>query len=99
MEEFELKILKKIDNNEKLTERELSELVWEFEVECNKEDNRRWSRSVETIVKIEERFFSICWEEGLTENQDNYFGNQPVEVKKETYEKTITVTKWIPLKK
>jgi hypothetical protein len=37
----------------------------------------------------------VEWEEGLTENQENEFYNQPYEVEKKTYEKTITVTEWV----
>ena len=32
---------------------------------------------------------------GLTEYQENAFYEQPYEVEKRTYEKTITVTEWI----
>ena len=35
---------------------------------------------------------------GLTECQENEFEDQPVEVRKHTYEKTIEVTEWIPIK-
>lgn len=35
---------------------------------------------------------------GLTECQENDFEDQPVEVRKHTYEKIIEVTEWIPIK-
>lgn len=96
---FEEIMVKKIDECEELTEAELSELVWEFDVDSEYGDNRRWSRAVTTIVELCGRFFSIDWEEGLTEYQENEFYNQPVEVIKNTYEKTITVTEWTPIEK
>lgn len=37
------------------------------------------------------------WENGLTENQENEYYDQPTEVKKVTTEKTITVTEWQPI--
>lgn len=94
-EHFPEIIVKKIDNGEKLTEKELRELICGYDVNTEYGDNRRWSRSVTTIVELEGRFFSIDWEEGLTECQENEYYNQPVEVKKNIYEKTITVTEWV----
>lgn len=94
---FEEIMVKKIENGEPLTEAELSEVVSEFAVESDYGDNRRWTRTVTTIVKLCDRYFSIDWEEGLTEYQENEFYNQPFEVRKETYEKTITVTEWVKI--
>ena len=93
-ESFEEYILKKIDKNESLTERELKTLVFDYEIEKEYGENRRWTRSVNTIISLLDRTFEICWEQGLTECQENEFYNQPVEVEKHTYEKTITVTEW-----
>lgn len=85
----------KIETGEKLTEKELSELVWGYSIETSYGDNNRWTRSVTSIVQLGDKYFSIDWEEGLTEYQDNEFFAQPVEVVKKTYEKTITVTEWV----
>lgn len=98
MDNYEIELLRKIDNGEELTRSELCDIIFEFEVEKEEGENRRWSRSVTTISKIGDRYFSTDWEEGLTECQDNEFWNQPIEVEMKTYEKTITVTKWIPVK-
>jgi len=91
---FEEIMLEKIDNGENLTERELSTLSGEYEVDRENGDNRRWSRSVSSYIQLEDRFFCVDWEEGLTESQPDEFYNQPYEVEKKTYEKTITVTEW-----
>lgn len=96
-EHFREIMLAKIDAKENLTEKELSEVVFGYEVDTEYGDNRRWTRTVTTIVELLGRFFSIDWEEGLTESQENEFYNQPVEVKKNTYEKTIVVTEWTPI--
>lgn len=69
-------------------------LIWECqEVDAEYGENRRWSRSVNTIVQIGDRFFSIGWEEGLTEMQPNeYLGDDIVEVRK--VKKVIEVEQW-----
>jgi hypothetical protein len=55
---------------------------------------RRWTESINTYVKILNRYFCITWERGLTENHDNEFYNQPVEVIKEEKVITTTVVNW-----
>lgn len=93
-------ILSKIDNGEELTENELSEFCWNFNiVDVSYGENRRWSRSVRSIIEIGGRYFALNWEEGLTECQENEFYNQPIEVEKKEYTKTITVTEWNEIKK
>ena len=92
MNDYEEKLLLKIDNGEELNESELSELSSEH-VDKIEGENRRWSRSVTSIVQLGERYFSIDWEEGLTEMQENEYDNQPVEVKQKT--EMVEVTKWI----
>ena len=94
-EHFEEIIAAKILNSESLTEQEIKELVWDYEIDREEGDNRRWTRSVTSIVKLCDKYFAIDWEEGLTECQENEYYNQPYEVVKHTYEKTITVTEWI----
>ena len=95
MDKWELELLTKIDNKEKLTESEISDLVCECEVEVKYGQNRRWSRSATTISKLGDRYFRIEWENGLTENQPDDFNNQPIEVELKEYEKTIIVKEWI----
>lgn len=94
-EYFDEVIIAKIENKEDLTDKELRTLVTEYDVETTYGENRRWNRSVTTIIQIKDRFFSIDWQEGLTELQEDYFDSQPVEVIRHTYEKVITVVEWI----
>lgn len=94
-EHFEEIMASKILNGEKLTEKEIKELVWDYEIDREEGDNRRWTRSVTSIVELCDKCFAIDWEEGLTECQENEYYNQPYEVVKRTYEKTITVTEWV----
>lgn len=98
MDNFEKEILAKIDSGEELSERELSRLVFDYEFDqAGNGSCGRWTEHMNTIVLIGERYFSIKWDRGLTECQENEFENQPVEVFKKEYEKTITVTEWIEL--
>lgn len=99
MDKYDEELLKKIDSGEELNTSELYDIIFEFEVENEKGENRRWLRSVRTISKIGDRYFAINWEQGLTECQENEYYEQPIEVEKVTYEKTITVTEWKEIKK
>lgn len=92
---FDEIMVKKIDDGESLTEKELKCAVFETnEIDREYGENRRWSRGVSSIVEMCGRYFCIVWDEGLTECQENEFYDQPYEVEKCTYEKTITVTEW-----
>ena len=95
MNEWELEVLRKVDNKEKLDESEISDLVSCYEVDVKYSDNRRWSRSATTIVELGDRYFKIEWENGLTENQPNEFCKQPIEVELKEYPKTIIVKEWV----
>lgn len=97
MKDFEKEMLEKIDAGEKLSESELAELCNEHSIWYQEGDKGRWTKSIESIVDLDGRYFSIIWECGLTEYQENEFWNQPVEVRKHTYEKIIKVTEWIPI--
>ena len=96
---FEEIIVNKIDNKENLTEDELSDIVNCYEVSTEYGENRRWSRTVTTIVSLKGRYFKVVWDEGLTESQEDSFYTQPYEVEKHTYEKTIIVTEWKRIEK
>lgn len=97
MKDFEKEMLAKIDAGEKLNENELARLCHKYSI-CNEEGcEHRWVREMESIVKLDGRYFSILWMRGLTEYQENEFEDQPVEVRKHTYGKTIEVTEWIPI--
>ena len=101
IEEFESKL-----KNKTFTEEELQELVQdylftnqgdriEYEIIDTIYDDElnRWSRNVQTIIKYRNKYYSILWEEGLTEYQDNGFYEQPYEVIKKT--KVIEQDYWI----
>lgn len=92
---FDEIMVEKIDKGEELTEKELRDMVFTCkQIYEESGENRRWTRSKMTIVELCERYFRVDWEEGLTECQEDEFYEQPVEVVKHTYQKTITVTEW-----
>lgn len=98
MKDFKKEMLAKIDAGEKLDRSELSRLCYEYSIYDEEGDDHRWTKEMESIVELGGRYFSIFWMRGLTECQESEFCDQPVEVRKHTYEKTIEVTEWIPIK-
>lgn len=98
-EHFEEIMCNKILNKEDLSEDELKRVVYDYEIESDYGENERWTRNVISICKLNGKYFSVNWNEGLTEMQPNDFYNQPDEVELKEYEKTITVREWIPVKK
>ena len=89
----------RFDNKEKFSEKEIRSLVWEMDtVEEIEGEDRRWSRGMQTIFKADDRYFSICWEKGLTEMQEDEYYDQPEEVSLIEETKTITVKNWVPVK-
>ena len=95
-EHFDEIMVQKIDNGETLTEDELKALVWEYHNVARIEgENRRWSRTVRSVIKLCGRYFEIEWEQGLTENQEDQFFEQPYEVEQDTYKKVVEVHNWV----
>lgn len=93
------RIFEDLQNGENLREDDLRYLVWNYEIDRENGENRRWSRTVTSIVEIGGKTYSIDWEEGLTECQENSFYDQPIEVRKHEYEKVVKVTEWLPVDK
>ena len=88
--------LNKLDNGEELTERECLDMAYEFDIENNYGDNRRWSRYVKTICKLNDRYFAIEWDQGLTEMQPDECYEQPYEVELNEYDevRTVHIREW-----
>ena len=77
------KILDKFDSGENLNEEEIRKLLeYELEEFRYEGENRRWSRGITSICQIGNRYFSVNWEEGLTEYQPDGHFEQPFEVEK-----------------
>ena len=95
----ENEVLNKLENQISLGAGTIRALIWDYKVENIEGEDHRWQREISTIIKIKDRYFQINWMRGLTENQEDDFWEQPFEVYPKTYQKTITVTDWIPKEK
>ena len=93
-EDWEEKFIKAFDNGEKFSESVLSNLI-DSEVDEIRYGARRWSETVNTVIEAKGRHFSIEWENGLTENQENTFDEQPIEVEKKKKKVTKIITTWV----
>ena len=92
--------LERFDKGEEFTRQELEKICWSFEeVDEIDGDCGRWTQNIKTIFVIDERYFAISWERGLTEYQEDEFYEQPCEVEEHTYRKTIAVREWKPIKR
>lgn len=99
---------KKLEDGEKLNEEELKALACEVEFSKSGEfehvaeiegDDHRWQRDVSTIVKAHGRYWRIEWMKALTENSEDEFWDQPVEVKPVTHVVPAhEVTEYVPAK-
>lgn len=90
-------MVKKIDNEEILTEKELSYFVEDTIVDIEG-DEHRWSRDVKSIVRSNEKLFAVDWDRGLTESQENMYYNQPYEVQKVTKKVVKEITEYVRMK-
>lgn len=91
---WEERIAIKLNNGERISESEISTMVYELdEVYQEEGDEGRWERHMTTVVDLLGDHYAIDWSRGLTESQENGFHEQPYKVKVE--EKEITVTKTI----
>lgn len=101
-EALENHIIEMIEAGEKLTEDEIEAMVLDGQFRYFEEEicDTSWNtRRIHTIVRLNDRFFEIDWERGLTEMQDNTYYCQPYEVEGHTHTKTITVTEWAKIDK
>lgn len=88
----------KLKKGEKLAEGEISEILWNNEeVYVEEGEDRRWSKSMLTVVKIDEKLYAIEWEKGLTEMQEDEFYEQPYPVNMEKRE-VVTIKTFITRK-
>lgn len=87
------RIARKLNSGVELSESEINGLIYNFEEVYREEgEDRRWSRSVLSVIKIGDKLYAIEWEHGLTENQDDAFWEQPYEVELNTREVVIKKT-------
>lgn len=57
------------------------------------DEPRRWSRFVTSICKLNDRYYVVEWDQGLTEMQEDYMLDGDI-YEVEPYEETIIVKRW-----
>lgn len=74
------KILRKINSRESLDSEELKSLIQNYQVESITDLPFAGILPTETIICIDDRYFSIYWNKGIGESVEDDFKCQPVEV-------------------
>ena len=90
MNEKDMEIIQKLNDEINLSESELSYLH-EYAIKDIEGDSGRWSRMISSIIEFNNQTYILFWENGLTEYQENSFYEQPVKVKIEKVTKVVTV--------
>ncbi len=89
-------ILNKIDSGYKFDEDELCSLVNTYSIFTEFGENLRFTRYASDVIDLNGRTFMIVSQRGLTDNLPDEYTEQPYEVVKYEYEKTIKVVEWRP---
>lgn len=88
--------IKKIDSGVDLTDNELEDFQ-SYSMEDIDGEQHRWTQDVESIIECDGRLFSLIWSQGLTEQCESFYCDQPIEIKKVETKKTITVIDYVPI--
>ena len=100
-------IIEKMYASEPLSEKELKLLATGWGSGCDAEpgefkiideiegDSGRWTKGMETIIQVGDDLWSIPWQQGLTEYQENEFWDQPVRVERK--ERVVTSVYYMPI--
>lgn len=93
-------LVERLEKGEPINEHEVEYMVDGFE-EVYREygDNRRWLRSVLSVVDVRGDLYAIDWDEALTESQENSYFTQPYPVRLEEVEVVRTETKIIEIER
>ena len=54
----------------------------------------RWTRHIITICKLNEHYYAVEWDAGLTDYGEDYFDEQPYEVFPEEEKQVFIINKW-----
>ena len=71
-------ILNKIKNKESLDQEELWNVLFEYDIYTEEEDDDRWYRYMSTISKLNNTYVVTNWKKGLTEYQDSEYDGNPI---------------------
>lgn len=88
-------IINKIQNGIELTSDEVERAVYNIDrVKTIEGEDRRWLKTCEVILKVEGKLYSLEYEKGLTECQENQYSSQ-IAVEVEEVEENVKVKKFI----
>ena len=94
IQKIQIDPLDKLKEGIELTEREISDFLWENELVYEEVgEDRRWSRYTQAVIEDEDgNLWCIEYDKGLTEAQDNHFYEQPYRVELEEKEVVVIQT-------
>lgn len=84
-----------IDNNITFDREDICEFIegWCYLVK-RAEFCDNWTRHITTICKLNEHYYAIEWDAGLTKYGEDYYDEQPYEVFPEEEKQVFVVNKW-----
>lgn len=72
---FEDEILKKYDNGISMSDDDMSEAIFMYEIDREDLDEYRWTTLIRSVIKVKDRYFEIDWIQGNTEMQEDDFSD------------------------
>ena len=97
MNTWEKKIKLYIAQNKPIDERDIATLVWEYSIDEELGEPRRWVTPVTTIIEFLSHYYRIYWCRGNTECQDNEYESQILE-EVEKVKKIVEIEEWVTKK-
>ena len=85
-----------IDNHYDFDEEDIKMFIECCEINRVPQELRRWTRWINSICEVKDRYFIVGWDEGLTEYQDDVCYDQPIEVELHEWDevKTVHMREW-----
>lgn len=99
MDNYEQTIIDKLTLGQDLDQEELWYFLldMEEEVETQYGVKHRNRQDAKTIKKIDDKYYAIDWQCGLTDAEESIVDQQPYEVYPYEYEQIIKVKAWLPV--
>lgn len=72
---FEDEILNNFDNGISMSDDDISEAIFMYEIDREDLDEYRWTTLTRSVIKVKDRYFEIDWIQGNTEMQEDDFSD------------------------
>lgn len=72
---FEDEILNNFDNGISMSDDDMSEAIFMYEIDREDLDEYRWTTLIRSVIKVKDRYFEIDWIQGNTEMQEDDFSD------------------------